>query len=113
MPTINTPPTLPQPTKMYQPPTSQNEFVQYDLQLKNMTDAMRYKLRINSHKGFIGNMDPKDLLAKLREEVDELEEAISRGSLVEIILEAADVANFALGAMIKASSELNGIKNNV
>lgn len=64
--------------------------------LQRFFDAMVYKLRRNAHKGRWEDMDLNDALPRLREEVDELQEAIAAGSTMEITMEAADVANFAL-----------------
>lgn len=60
-------------------------------------EAMVYKLRRNAHKGRrwegLSNDELFDLLGR---EVEELKGAIKEGNRIEIILEAADVANFAL-----------------
>lgn len=72
------------------------EKVNYDRDLKVFIDAMRYKLDKNSHKGKWEGLDLKKALELLRLEVTELEEAIAKGNEIEIVLEAADVANFAL-----------------
>lgn len=74
----------------------ENEMQEYEPEIKQLVDAMRYKLRKNAHKGRWEDLDVPGALKRLREEVDELEEALSRDSQIEIILEAADVANFAL-----------------
>lgn len=65
--------------------------------IRPFVDAMRYKLSANSHK----KRNWKDntaleMLALLKQEVEELEEAIKRGNTIEIMLEGADVANFAM-----------------
>jgi NTP pyrophosphatase (non-canonical NTP hydrolase) len=57
---------------------------------------MVYKLGRNSHKGRWENLNLEDILEKLEAERDELVESVARGNMVEILLEAADVANFAL-----------------
>jgi len=57
---------------------------------------MIYKLRKNAHKGKWEGRSLKDEMGKLRAEVVELTDAIDEGNSVEIILEGADVANFAL-----------------
>ena len=57
---------------------------------------MVYKLGRNSHKGRWEDYDYESVMAQLRQELDELEEALERGNMVEILLEAADVANFSL-----------------
>jgi NTP pyrophosphatase (non-canonical NTP hydrolase) len=62
-----------------------------------MFDAMIYKLRKNAHKGKWEHGRTGEYMNRLREEVVELANAIEEGkNTVEIILEAADVANMAL-----------------
>lgn len=56
--------------------------------------AMRRKLAANAHKGGWKDCDPDWLLKRLRQEVDELEEAVQKGQ--GVLGEAADVANFAM-----------------
>lgn len=75
---------------------------EYDEFLAMQGDAQRYKLKLNAHKGFLGDVPPEALLAKLKEEVVELEEAYARGSSFDMLLELADISNFALGMMISA-----------
>ncbi len=77
-------------------------FPQYDNWLLRLADAQRYKLRKNAHKGYLGDLPLREIIDKLKAEVVELEDALSRGSEIESILEAADVANFALAAVIAA-----------
>lgn len=76
------------------------DFTEYDAYLKLFTEAMKYKLRVNSHKGFIGDVSVVDLLKFLKKEVQELEEALGRNNHVEAMLEGADIANFAFGIMM-------------
>lgn len=76
------------------------EFTEYDRYLTLFTQAMKYKLRLNAHKGFIGDVPVADLLRFLKKEVEELEEAVSRNNHVEAMLEGADIANFAFGIMM-------------
>lgn len=59
-------------------------------------DAMVYKLRRNKHKGAWERVDLQRALNLLKLEVAELEGAMKEGSQVEILMEAADIANFAL-----------------
>lgn len=70
-------------------------------------DAMVYKLRKNVHKPGFKEVDVKVALDLLRREVEELVAAIHEGNAVEILLEAADIANF---AMIAANAALEGRK---
>lgn len=88
--------------------TLSGHFSDYDRYLKRLADAQRYKLRINAHKGDLGSVPIARLLQLLRKEVGELQEAIERGSEIEIILEASDVCNFALGCAISAIRSMNG-----
>lgn len=69
-------------------------FVRADLQ--RFFDAMIYKLRRNKNKGRWEDLDLTSALARLEEEVRELKEALAEGSSIEVLMEAADVANFAL-----------------
>ena len=61
-----------------------------------MFDAMIYKLRKNAHKGKWDHGRTAEYVAHLREEVTELANAVEDRNTVEMILEAADVANMAL-----------------
>jgi hypothetical protein len=83
-------------------------FADYDRYLTLLAGAQRYKLKINAHKGDLGNIPVPTLLQLLRKEIDELEEATSRGSEIEIILEAGDVCNFAMGCVIAAVRSMKG-----
>ena len=56
---------------------------------------MEYKLKKNDHKPNFQNTEIDFLMKRLREEVDELDVAIKSESYFEVMLEAADVANFA------------------
>lgn len=68
----------------------------YEHDIRRFVDAMKYKLRKNAHKGRWESYDHDKALALLEKEVDELREALREGNMVEIMLEAADVANFAM-----------------
>lgn len=68
-------------------------------QLLGLVRAMEIKLARNDHKrawDTFGKSEAYWFLTKLRGEVDELQEAMLKGTATEIMLEAADVANFAL-----------------
>lgn len=52
------------------------------------------KMRMNSHKGNIEDVDPQQLIEALRSEVDELEWAIKEGDMMHIVEESSDVFNF-------------------
>ncbi len=64
-------------------------------EVKSFAAMMEYKLKKNDHKGNFENTDVDFLLKRLKEEVVELENAIKTESYFEVMLEAADVANFA------------------
>ncbi len=68
----------------------------YNKEMKIFTDAMIHKLRLNQKKGGWENKSLPELFDKLRGEITELEEAIGGGNYIEILLEAADVANYAM-----------------
>ena len=72
------------------------ELKPYEPDIRRMLHAMIYKLRKNTHKGRWEHGRIKEYEAKLREEVTELANAIDEQNMVEIVLEAADVANMAL-----------------
>ena len=74
-------------------------------ELRRFVEAMVVKLRMNRHKGKWEGLDLRTILGLLRAEVDELNAAIESGNQVEMLLEAADVANF---AMIAAAIAING-----
>ena len=61
---------------------------------------MEAKLRKNDHKGGWTHENPKDLLRRAREELDELEKAVDKaltdGDARPVAAEAADVSNFAM-----------------
>lgn len=60
------------------------------------TSFMEYKLRKNDHKGGWEKRDFKELIALLIQEVAELEEALLTENYADIMLESADIANFAM-----------------
>lgn len=79
----------------------------YANDIRRFINAMLYKLDINSNKGRWQDIDSQASLEKLFEEACELRDALQTDNTVSILLEAADVANFAL---IIASKELDGEK---
>lgn len=58
--------------------------------------CMEEKLRRNDHKGGWENCTNEDLFERLRDEVTELESALANEPDVNIMYEAADIANFAM-----------------
>lgn len=57
---------------------------------------MIYKLKVHAKKGRWENRPMHDIVGALDAEVLELKEAINGGNLIETMLEAADVANYAM-----------------
>lgn len=76
--------------------------------LKRFFDAMIYKLRKHAGKGRWEAKDLDKIQELLVEEVGELAEAIQEGNQIETVLEAADVANY---AMIAAAIAIEGVNN--
>lgn len=64
--------------------------------LQRFFDAMIYKLRRNKHKGRWENLSVENTFKALQGELTELDDAIKEGSTMEVLMEAADVGNFAL-----------------
>lgn len=85
--------------------SSLGHFGEYDEYLRLLAEAQRYKLRVNQYKGFLGDLPPQKLIEFLKGEIIELEDAAARGSKIEMLLEAADIANFALGFVIAALTQ--------
>ena len=76
-----------------------------DTAVMSFITDMKYKLRLNNHKGYWRNYNLKYLLDKLEGEVAELKKAsqvwsvsnkVDHAKLIDIIHECADIANFAL-----------------
>lgn len=78
------------------------EVEQYAPEIRRFVEAMVYKLGVHADKGKWENQTIESRLPKLQDEVAELREAIERGNMVEVMLEAADVANYALIISAKA-----------
>lgn len=67
-------------------------------EVRKFAHAMEYKLAANDHKGGWEESPIPKILSRLRMEVEELAQAIEDGNDIDIILEAADVANYAMMA---------------
>lgn len=76
------------------------EVEQYEADIRRFVHAMVYKLKVHHKKGRWEKWTLADVLPLLEGEFVELTEAVQGGNLIEILTEAADVANF---AMIAAS----------
>lgn len=68
----------------------------YEDDIRRFVDAMIFKIMKNAHKGKWETYTLEKVLELLRLEEAELTEAVERGNLVEVLLESADVAVFAL-----------------
>lgn len=68
----------------------------YREDIRRFVDAMLYKMKRNVHKGRWEGYTLLQSLKLLEGEVNELREAYYGGNSVEMQLEAADVANFAM-----------------
>ena len=86
------------------PTTSQLDFVvkmpvgteQYVNDVRRFVDAMLFKLAKNAHKGRWEEMSVYEAMVRIREETEELDGAVKTGNTIEMVLEAADIANFAM-----------------
>ena len=65
-------------------------------EIRRFFDAMLFKLRKNAHKGKWEGMHPDVARQMMSDELHELNKAFEENNSVEILLEAADVANFCL-----------------
>lgn len=72
------------------------EVAPYAADIMRFVDAMVYKLKVHHKKGKWENVTARDNLRLLDDEILELKEAVHDGNMVEVLLESADVANFAL-----------------
>jgi len=68
----------------------------YAEDIRRFVDAMVYKLALKADKGRWEDLPIAKAHDLMLDETAELESAIHGGNLIEILLEAADVANFAL-----------------
>lgn len=65
-------------------------------ELRMFAQYMEHKLKLNDHKGGWEETSLSKLFELLRRELDELEQAIGSEPELNIMMEAADVANFAM-----------------
>ena len=73
-----------------------NELDDLAPEVRTFVEAMVYKLYKNRHKGKWEGMSLDSLENLLRDEVAELHDAIQRQNSTWVLLEAADIANFAM-----------------
>jgi NTP pyrophosphatase (non-canonical NTP hydrolase) len=64
--------------------------------IRRFVDAMVYKLRVHHRKGRWDGKTVDEYQPLLAGEVKELDDAVASGNMVEILTEAADVANMAM-----------------
>jgi hypothetical protein len=64
--------------------------------IRRHVQSMIYKLSQNAHKGRWQELNLVAVIKCLKRETEELEEAIAEDNYIKIILESADVSNFAL-----------------
>ena len=69
---------------------------EYDHELKQYFDGIKYKLHVNRHKGKWENKTIEEMFELLRGEVRELEDEIKGGNQIATILEACDVGAMAM-----------------
>ena len=67
----------------------------YAHDIRRFIDAMVFKLEKNVHKGRWEDLSVQEAFQRLMDEVEELQSEIG-GNTMKIVMEAADVANFAM-----------------
>nr|WP_319776000.1 hypothetical protein [uncultured Sphaerochaeta sp.] len=67
-----------------------------DADISAFVETMRYKLAQNNHKGYWDKSTLLRLANRVKEELDEVVDAILTGTLEDVQNEAADVGNFAM-----------------
>lgn len=72
------------------------EVEQYEHDIRRFVDAMVYKLKVHHRKGRWENLPVDGAISRLEGEVMELRDAVRGGNTIEVLLEAADVANYAM-----------------
>jgi len=87
-----------------------NELIPISKDLSRFWSAMVYKLRKNKHKGKWEDLNLETALTKMVDEVGELRQAMDEKSYAEILLEGADIANFAMIITSVALDELPDLK---
>jgi hypothetical protein len=75
-----------------------------------LAEAMKFKIATNRHKRRLDECNYSHLLGRIDEEIAELNRALTQwqhgpATLDDLLLEAADVANFALFVWVKARRE--------
>lgn len=78
-----------------------------------ISDMAKVKMSMNSHKGDISKLTfvaKNGQFSLLREELEELEQALEGGDYMNIIEEAADLHNYLLAAVYRATEEYRNRK---
>jgi len=75
----------------------EGDMAKYGPDIRRFVDTMTYKLEKNVHKGKWEDLDMTTAFRRLMDETEELRHEVVNGSnTLKVMLEAADVANFAL-----------------
>jgi hypothetical protein len=64
-----------------------------------ISDMAAVKMAMNSHKGNIEDLTHLQAVQAIRGEVEELEEALEEGGMLQVIEEAADIMNFLIATV--------------
>jgi NTP pyrophosphatase (non-canonical NTP hydrolase) len=73
-----------------------DEIAQYQWDIHRFVDQMVHKLWVHRDKGGWDDLDTEEVFMLLQGEVDEVQDAITFGTLHELKDELADVANFCM-----------------
>ena len=84
----------------------------YDETFAVIRDMAKVKMVMNSHKGRIEDLPPKEILDLLYGEVAELVDAADEDDLRHVIEDAADVHNFLVALVHQAIARYRGRKKN-
>lgn len=69
---------------------------QYEQDIRRFVDAMCYKLGVHASKGRWEDLPIDRAVGLMEMEITELRDAIDGNNTIEVLLESADVANFAM-----------------
>ena len=86
------------------------EHDQYDDAFEAIKLVAKAKMVMNYHKGDIADIDRNRIIGMMKDEMEELESAISQKHLMNIIEEAADVYNFLVALVHQKIQEYRGRK---
>ncbi|MGH0053796.1 MAG: hypothetical protein ACQ5SW_10445, partial [Sphaerochaetaceae bacterium] len=71
------------------------DWANIEADIKLLESVMRKKLSENEHKGYWADISLLQLRKYLEDEVEELSDAILMKTLIDVMLEAGDIANYA------------------